>query len=141
MRLRRNTVYGALGFAVPTAVLILAYPFVLRHIGAPAMGLYLLSATVSGSLAFLELGVSTAVVKLVAERAAEGDRQGAADAIVTSLAFYGALGAVGLVAFWALAPVLARWSGVGPGLEPVALVLLLAGLVVLVLEVTCMELS
>ena len=117
MNLRRNTVYGAIGFAVPTLVLVLAYPVVLRQLGAQAMGLYLLASTVSGSLAFLEFGVSTATVKLLAERAATGDRREAADIVVTSLVFYCALGAVGLVAFWGLAPLLGRWAGVGPALE------------------------
>lgn len=124
MNLRRNTVYSAAGFALPTLVILLAYPIVLRHLGEKAMGLYLLASTVSGSLAFLEFGVSTATVKLLAEKAASRGRNGAADVVATSLAFYGGLGAVGLVAFWFLAPVLAKWSGTGPELEQTAVLVL-----------------
>lgn len=120
MNLRRNTVYGAVGFVIPTVVLVLAYPIVLRHLGPQAMGLWLLAGTVSGSLAFLEFGVSTATVKLLAEQAATGDRREAADIVATSLAFYGVLGALGSVAFFVLAPVLGRWTGVDPSLEPLA---------------------
>jgi O-antigen/teichoic acid export membrane protein len=122
--LRRNTVFGALGFVVPTIVLVLAYPYILRHLGPQAMGLFLLSTTVSGSLAFLEFGVSTATVKLLAERTAGNDGRGAADVVATSLVFYGALGSVGSVLFWVLAPWLARWSGAGPELEGTAVIVL-----------------
>jgi O-antigen/teichoic acid export membrane protein len=118
--LRRNSVFGAIGFVVPTLVLLVAYPYVLRHLGETAMGLYLLSATVSGSLAFLEFGVSTATTKLLAERLAEDDAQGVADVIVTSLVFYGLLGVVGLATFWFLAPWLAARAGAGPELEQAA---------------------
>ncbi len=120
MNLRRNTAYGAIGFVVPTVVLLVTYPIVLRHLGPQAMGLWLLAGTVSGSLAFLEFGVSTATTKLLAERAAGGDPREAADVVATSLAFYGVLGALGSIAFLLLAPVLGRWTGVGPSLEPVA---------------------
>jgi O-antigen/teichoic acid export membrane protein len=122
MNLRRNAIFGAAGFVVPTITLLAAYPVVLHRLGASAMGVYLLASTVSGSLAFLEFGVSTATMKLVAEHLGAGDRRGIADTIVVSLAFYGALGMLGLVTFWALAPVLARWSGAGPDLTPVAIV-------------------
>jgi O-antigen/teichoic acid export membrane protein len=118
LNLRRNTAYGAIGFLVPTVVLVVAYPIVLRHLGTQAMGLYLLASTVSGSLAFLEFGVSTATVKILAEQAATGDRHEAGDVVATSLAFYGALGAIGSVAFWILAPVMGKWAGVDAALEP-----------------------
>src|SRR5574342_74621 len=110
MSLRRNTVFGTLGFVVPTLVVFLAYPVVLRHLGAGDMGVYILATTLSGSFAFLELGLTTISTKLVAEAAGRGDAAGAADAVATSTAFYLVLGACGLVAIWVLAPPLARWS-------------------------------
>ncbi|HZY04530.1 MAG TPA: methyltransferase domain-containing protein [Anaeromyxobacteraceae bacterium] len=110
MSLRRNTVFGALGFLLPTLVVFLAYPVVLRQLGPGDMGVYILATTLSGSFAFLELGLTTITTKLVAEAAGRGDGAGAADAVATSTAFYLMLGTCGLVAIWVLAPPLARWS-------------------------------
>ncbi|HET7928780.1 MAG TPA: oligosaccharide flippase family protein [Actinomycetota bacterium] len=111
MSLRRNTIFGALGFLLPTAVVFLAYPAVLRHLGAEQMGVYILAISLSGSFAFLEFGLTTVTTKLVAEAVAGGDPDRASDAVVTSTAFYLALGALGLSVLFFAAPALARWTG------------------------------
>ncbi len=110
MSLRRNTVFGALGFLVPTLLVFAAYPVVLRRLGAGDMGVYILATTLSGSFAFLELGLTTVTTKLLAEAMARGERERAADAVATSAAFYLGLGACGFAALWLLAPALARWA-------------------------------
>ncbi len=111
MSLRLNTVFGALGFLLPTLVVFLAYPTVLRHLGSGQMGVYLLAISLSGSFAFLEFGLTTVTTKLVAEAVAGRDPARASDAVVSSLAFYLALGSAGFSVLWLVAPALARWMG------------------------------
>jgi O-antigen/teichoic acid export membrane protein len=111
VNLRRNTIFGALGFLLPTLVVFLSYPVVLRHLGPDAMGVYILAVSLSGSFAFLEFGLTTVTTKLVAEANACDDAGRASDAVVTSLTFYLALGAAGVVVLWLLSPAIARWAG------------------------------
>lgn len=111
MNLRRNTVFGALGFVLPTVVVLLAYPVVLRSLGAGAMGIYILAISFSGTFAFLEFGLVTITTKLVAEASASREPERASDAIVTSLAFYLSLGVAGVAVLWSLSPALAGWVG------------------------------
>lgn len=110
MSLRRNTVFGALGFALPTVVVFLAYPVVLARLGAPEMGIYILAVSLSGTFGFLEFGLTTVTTKLVAEAVAGRDPARASEAVATSLAFYVALGSAGMVVLWLAAPFLARWA-------------------------------
>jgi O-antigen/teichoic acid export membrane protein len=111
LSVRRNTIYGAVGFALPTAVVFLAYPLVLSRLGATQMGVYILAVSLSGTFGFLEFGLTTITTKLVAEAVAARDPARASDAVITSLAFYIALGATGMLALWIVAPALARWAG------------------------------
>ncbi len=111
MSLRRNTVYGALGFAVPTVVVFFAYPAVLGRLGPAAMGVYILALSLSGSFAFLEFGLTTVTTKLVAEASAGRDPRRGVDAVATSLAFYLVLGTAGALALNLIAPMLAGWAG------------------------------
>lgn len=115
--LRQNSFYSLLSFALPTGVMLLAYPLLVGRLGADVFGVYLLGTTLSGMLAFLDLGFSAATVKYVAEDLAREDHQGAADVLVASLVLYGVLGAVGALALWALSPWLAGLFKVAPALQ------------------------
>ena len=117
MSLRRNTAYGVLGFVLPSLVVFLAYPVVLRAVGAEAFGVFLLASGLAGSIAFLELGFTTAIVRFLAEDLARDDRESAGSIVSTALAFYAALGVPAFAAVWFLAPVLARLARVTPGNE------------------------
>lgn len=102
--IKRNSFYGLLGFAVPTAVMLVAYPVLVHRLGAEAFGVYLLATSISGVLAFLDFGFSAATLKFIAEDTARGDERGAADILVASLVFYGGLGATVALAVLAIAP-------------------------------------
>jgi O-antigen/teichoic acid export membrane protein len=101
---RRNAFHGLVGFALPTVVLLASYPVLVRHLGAAALGVYLLAGSISGATLLLDLGFSAATLKFVAEDLAAARPRSAADVIVTSLAYYGLLGAVGGSVVAILAP-------------------------------------
>jgi len=113
----RNSFYGLLGFVIPTVVMLVAYPVLVHHLGAAAFGIYILATSISGTLAFLDFGFSSATVKLVAEDMAKEHRKAAAEVIVASLIFYGGLGALGAIGIWVLSPWLVSLFSVDPAMQ------------------------
>jgi O-antigen/teichoic acid export membrane protein len=119
--IRRNSFYGLLGFAIPTAVLLVAYPVLVRHLGAAAFGIYILATSISGTLAFLDFGFSSATLRFVAEDVAKENREAAADVIIASLIFYGGLGALGAIGIWVISPWLVSLFSVDRAMQPDAI--------------------
>lgn len=117
MSVRRNSLYGLLGFALPTAVLLLAYPVLAYHLGPTRFGIYFIATSVSSALMFMDLGLSFATLKFVAEDTSKGDRQAAAETVVTSLVFYGGLGVSGGLLIWWLSPSLPPLFSIDAGLR------------------------
>ncbi len=122
MSIRRNSLYGLLGFALPTLVVLIAYPVLVRTLGPQAFGIYLVGTSMSGVLGFLDFGFSAATVQFVAQDMARNDRRAAAEVLATSLAFYGAIGVAGAVVIFGLAPYLVHVFSVQPQLRDVAIV-------------------
>jgi O-antigen/teichoic acid export membrane protein len=103
--IRRNAWHGLLGFAAPSLIVFASYPVLIRHLGASAFGVYLLAASLSGAMMFLDLGFSAATLRFVAQDLAAGRPKAAADVVLTSLVFYGGMGIAGGAVIAALAPV------------------------------------
>lgn len=116
-RAGRNSLYGVLGFAVPTLVIIIAYPVLLFHLGTEVLGVYILSTTFSGLWVMLDFGVSAGTLKFVAEDVAKNDLGSAAEVIAVSLLFYVLIGALLAIGIWLLAPQLTRLFSVSPRME------------------------
>lgn len=114
MKIGYNSIYGLIGFAIPTVVMLVAYPVLINHLGAEVFGIYILATSVSGSLAFFDFGVSSAAVKFIAEDMVKGNQRAAAEVINTSLIFYGGLGAIGDLLIWFLSPRLVLLFRVDP---------------------------
>jgi O-antigen/teichoic acid export membrane protein len=102
--IKHNSFFGLLGFVIPTGVVLVSYPVLIHHLGASSFGIYILATSISGTLAFLDFGISAATLKFVAEDVAKGDYKAAANVIVASLIFYGGLGVLGAIAIWVLSP-------------------------------------
>lgn len=102
--IRKNSFFSFLGFVIPTAVMLIAYPVLVHHLGTEAFGVYILATSISGAMAFLDFGFSAATLKFVAEDIAKGNRKSAADIIVTSLIFYGSIGSFGALLIWIISP-------------------------------------
>jgi len=106
--IKENSFYGLLGFVIPTLIMLVAYPVLVRSLGSAAFGIYILATSMSGVLAFLDFGFSAATLKFVAEDLSKNDHKGAADVIFTSLLFYGGLGSVVAFGIWVLSPWLVK---------------------------------
>jgi O-antigen/teichoic acid export membrane protein len=108
MKVMRNAMHGLVGFVAPAVVVFASYPVLLRHLGPAAFGIYLLAASMSGAMMFLDLGFSAATLRFVAQDLAAGRTKAAADVVLTSLFSYGAVGVTGGAVIAALAPVWAH---------------------------------
>jgi len=101
---RHNSLFGFLGFLLPTVVTLVAYPILVQSLGTKAFGIYVLATSVGGALTLLDLGVSAATLKFVAEDFSRGDRTSVAQVVVTSATFYGILGMFGSAVIWIATP-------------------------------------
>lgn len=117
MNVKRNSLYGLIGFAVPTVVMLVAYPVLVHRLGTAEFGVYFLVTSTNSALAFLDLAISSAALKFVAEDIAKRDQKAAAETIVTSSAFYGGLGAFGALLIWFLSPWLVSLFSIEPTLQ------------------------
>ena len=117
MSAKRNSAYGFLGFLIPTLVLFVCYPILVKHLGLPALGIYLLATSLSGTLGFLDVGFAAATLKYVAEDLALGKLDDAADVIAASLIFYTVLGIALGGAFWFAAPWLVNRFQIDPAMH------------------------
>lgn len=117
MSIKRNSFYGLMGFAVPTMVMLVAYPVLVHHLGSERFGIYFLATAVSNILALLDLGLSHSTLKFVAEDMASADRKAAAETVVTSLVFFGGFGTVGALLIWTFSPWLPTLFSMGTALQ------------------------
>lgn len=119
--LRRNSFFGFLGFAVPTAIVLIAYPVLVHQLGQEAFGIYLLATSISGVMGFLDFGIAAATLKFIAEDTAREDMKGAAEVLATSFLFYGLLGGIVTSALFLLAPWLSTLFQIAEGLRSSAI--------------------
>lgn len=96
---RRIAMSAAANYAgkfVTVCISFILTPFILRYIGPAEYGLWILVGSIAGYASLLDLGVANAVVKFIAEYHARHDLSGAAPLISTALAFYLAVGLIGI---------------------------------------------
>ncbi|RRV12932.1 hypothetical protein EGJ28_04710 [Stutzerimonas xanthomarina] len=101
----KNALFGFLGFLIPTIVTFVAYRVLVAGLGETGFGVYLIATSIGGAMAFMDMGISSANIKFVAEdvsSALNGNR--IASLIWTSAAFYGVIGLIMTVASFLLAP-------------------------------------
>ena len=96
--------------------------------GAEAYGLLALVLTVVGYFALLDLGLGTAVIKYVAEYAAQDDQERVNEVIGTILAIFLVAGTIGgLAVFFLSEPLATRVLKISPNLTPTAILIFRIG--------------
>jgi len=127
----RNSLYNLLAFVYPIILSLFATPFIIHKIGTENYGIFALATSFVGFLAFVDFGISPALVKYVAEYSARGEDEKVNRFFSTSVIFYalvGTLVGLGIIAFGAtIAPqvfkvsahntqnlrVVFYWTGIG----------------------------
>ncbi|WP_312841794.1 oligosaccharide flippase family protein [Stutzerimonas nitrititolerans] len=92
MKIRRltnlhNSIFGILGFFIPTVILFFSYRILANQLGEVQFGVYLVVTSISAIAASFDLGMSSANVKFVAE-AFVRDRKSIPNIVLTSMCFY-----------------------------------------------------
>jgi O-antigen/teichoic acid export membrane protein len=98
--LARNTVWNYAGFVVNMTTSFLLLPFVVRHVGEAAAGLWLLLGAVTGYMGMMELGIVPALTQRVAAALGRGDRIAVDRAASTSLAVMAVMMIMAIQVVW-----------------------------------------
>lgn len=102
--IRKNSLYGVIGFVVSTLMVIGAFPVLIGGLGQERFGIYTLANSVSGALGFLDFGLAAATIKFTAEYHAKGDYPAMTEVLSLSLYFCGIMGIVVGAALFSMAP-------------------------------------
>jgi O-antigen/teichoic acid export membrane protein len=94
MRLIINIASSYFRFLASIVVVVMLTPYILEQIGIDRFGLWSLCLASAGVLALLDMGLSTATVKYVAERTGNGDHRARNEALSSLMVVYSALGII-----------------------------------------------
>jgi O-antigen/teichoic acid export membrane protein len=92
-------------------------PFLVRHLGQTAYGLWILIASLTGYFSLLDLGVRGSVGRNIALHRANGDQKGVNSVLTTAVAILSGAGALALLGTFAILLVFFRVFDVPPGEE------------------------
>jgi len=99
----RNIRFLAMSRLASVLVSFFLFPFIVRHVGKDAYGVYLIAMTVTGYFGLLDLGVLSALTKYVAEYRGKGDPERIRGIVSASFSFYVLIGLVICVLLFACA--------------------------------------
>jgi O-antigen/teichoic acid export membrane protein len=109
--MKRNIFRGALASMISLVVIaamgLFITPIVVNHLGDRFYGVWVIIATITGYFAFLDLGLSKAVMRFVSQSLGMGDKNKADEWISIALLCFAILSLVSIllsVAVWTLAP-------------------------------------
>lgn len=114
-RILRNTSANAVAQAAAMLSTLIFLPLLVRAFGLSVYGVMVLAASVSSYAILLDLGVGATLTRMVAERTALDDRDGAARAVFSAATIYGAVGSTVAIVMFALglfAGVVFRLTGI-----------------------------
>ncbi|TMD84619.1 MAG: hypothetical protein E6I74_02270 [Chloroflexi bacterium] len=103
-RVARNVLYGAAGQLWSLILLVITIPIVVRGLGESAYGVFVLVSVLLSYVAFLDLGLTPAVVRSIAVHYAAGDDERLSRVAGTALSLLLALGILGAALLAWLAP-------------------------------------
>ncbi|HUK92196.1 MAG TPA: hypothetical protein VLZ81_17480, partial [Blastocatellia bacterium] len=95
-RIINNVLMNWLAFAVTLLSGFLMSPFLVRHLGDSVYGVWVLIGSLAGYLGLLDLGVTTSIVKYVADHRAHGNQESMNRVVSGGLAIYSVVGLISL---------------------------------------------
>ena len=123
-RVAVGTATNIIGQAVVIATLLALAPIIVHAVGATDYGVWVLVGSVASFAFLLELGISSALVKYVAQHTAAGDVQEAAAMVAAATWLYGLLGTMiltgGLLVAFGLPELVALHGAVARLIRPLA---------------------
>ena len=127
-RLARNVASTWLALGLEVAVTFFLSPFVIHSLGGTAFGVWVLVASLTGYLGFLDLGVRNAVTRFVSKFHAQGDHAAASATVSAALGMFVLAGIVAIALSVVISTVLLPWFHIPPLLiRDAQIALILAG--------------
>lgn len=113
MSLGRNILWNLGGFVWLTLLVILVTPYIVRHLGLDAFGVWAILTASSGYLAAMDFGLGNALIRFLAAEDERGNRAGFQAYLRSGVTLQASLGAIAGGALFLAAPLLAhRWFDV-----------------------------
>lgn len=103
----RGAAFNLMGAAVPALLAVLTVPVVVRYLGQEDYGLLMLVTSIMGYFALIDINVTAASTKFVAQHHAQGAHREVNQTVSFGLLIYLAIGLVGGAALWTFATPLA----------------------------------
>ena len=117
--LQRNVVISLLGWVLPAATALIAFPLVAQRLGADRFGVVALAWGMVGWFSLFDFGIARALTRLIASRTAAGRDEDVPALVWSASAVLLAIGVVIGAALWWSAPLLVqRGLHVPPALVP-----------------------
>ncbi|MGD2144616.1 MAG: oligosaccharide flippase family protein [Anaerolineae bacterium] len=114
--LRRNLISNAVGVIAPALAWVLVVPLLVHRLGEHAYGVYTVAISFAGILGFLELGLTSAATKYIAEVDTRNSVERLERIVSTNVSLYLGLGSgIAVLTFFLapyIAPLVFRGSGV-----------------------------
>lgn len=123
-RLTANSLMGAVRFAVVVALYLFIYPFLLRSLGPARFGLWALLCIPSQYLVLGDLGISNALIKLVAEFLPGQARDHLKRLTAAATIIFSVFGALSTIAAFFFRDAILVWLRISPELLSEARILL-----------------
>jgi len=101
-----NLLFTTASYAWSAVVLVVSVPILVHGLGASRYGVFALASLVLGYAALLDLGLTPAVVRAIAIHSATQDRRAIGRIIGTAFTLFIAIGVVGGVVLFAVAPLI-----------------------------------
>lgn len=103
--LARNAAWNYGGFVVNVVTNLLLFPFVVRHLGEAASGIWLLLGSLTGYMGLLELGIVPSLTQHVAAALGAGSRREVDRAVSTALVVLTTMMVIAVQALWLVSPI------------------------------------
>lgn len=107
--LLRNSLSNFGAGAIPAVAMLATLPIIVRLLGTELYGVLAMVMAITGYFSIIDINVTAASTKYLAEYHAKGDTEKAHQVVMLGGMFYGALGLIGTLALWAFNPWLVSW--------------------------------
>jgi O-antigen/teichoic acid export membrane protein len=105
-RVLRGTVSNYVGKVIGLGTWFILTPFILHQLGATQYALWVLVGSIVGYGSLLDMGITDAVIKYVAEYRAKGDAERASNLVATAFSIYIFFSLLVIVVSFVLAPII-----------------------------------
>ncbi|MFA6450382.1 MAG: oligosaccharide flippase family protein [bacterium] len=106
-KLVKNAGFNFAGYFITFLLNFFSLPYIVGRLGDSAYGVLALTGSVLGYLAFLDIGMSSSLIKFVSESHARGETERIRKLLNTSIISNSVMGLIGGMALYLLAPLLA----------------------------------